>query len=271
MNTNSVPPLPKIVKASSVEPCRTFNGAIRVLLDARDTGGSLALVEAHIDAGQGAPCHTHTREDELFLVRSGRFEITVARSTFELGPGGFLLAPRNIPHAFTNVGDEAGSFHCWMVGAGFEEIFRAEERAIAENRSPFDELQQMAQRLGVQMGAPSEAPSGQSLQVRPQVLGARPEEAAILEQSRALAAAGETVGRFEAREIETPPLCGPACAVREEDAAFLVAYGRYEFCIGDARALVEPGDVVFVPRGVAHSWRALSAAPARMVAVLTRP
>jgi mannose-6-phosphate isomerase-like protein (cupin superfamily) len=257
--------LPKIVKAGSVEPCRTFNGAIRVLLDAHDTGGALALVEARIEPGQGAPCHTHSREDEVFFVQSGRFEITVEARSFELGPGGFLLAPRDIPHSFENVGDEAGTFHCWMVGAGFEEIFRAEERAIAEERAPFDELRQMAEQMGVQMSAPSK-PSHPVAPARAQVLGAGCGEA-FLEHARDLVDPSEVEGRFGAQEIETPSLCGPACAAREEDAAFLVAQGRYEFCVGDARALVEPGDVVFVPRGMPFSWRAMSAAPSRMIAL----
>jgi mannose-6-phosphate isomerase-like protein (cupin superfamily) len=66
--------------------------------------------------------------------------------------------------------------------------------------------------------------------------------------------------------IETAPLCGPPLSTEQRhDMAFLIVEGRQEFCIGDARALVERGDVVWVPRAVPHSWRALCVCPARMI------
>ncbi len=45
--------------------------------------------------------HTHDREDELFLVLSGRLCIAMDGGTVELGPGELLVVPRGTPHCPT--------------------------------------------------------------------------------------------------------------------------------------------------------------------------
>ncbi len=42
--------------------------------------------------------HHHEREDELFLVVSGRFRMELRDRTIELAPGEMLIVPRGVEH-----------------------------------------------------------------------------------------------------------------------------------------------------------------------------
>ncbi len=63
---------------------------------------------------------------------------------------------------------------------------------------------------------------------------------------------------------ETPLLSGPPLHRHERcDEIFVILEGRYEFCIGDARVQVGPGDTIFAPRAIPHSFRVIAGARGR--------
>jgi uncharacterized cupin superfamily protein len=69
----------------------------------------------------------------------------------------------------------------------------------------------------------------------------------------------------------TPPGGGPPLHVHHrEDEIFLVADGRISYCINDEWTEVEPGGVVCLPRGTAHSFRNVGETPSRHW-IITRP
>lgn len=69
------------------------------------TNGSLTLIESRTTGG--APLHVHTREDEYFYVLEGTLKVRLGDDTFEAGPRSFVFLPRNIPHEWDVIGEEA--------------------------------------------------------------------------------------------------------------------------------------------------------------------
>ncbi len=93
------------------------------LVTGAQTGGAYAVVEAHVPPGGGPPPHVHHREDEAFHVLSGEFEIVVNSRPVRLRSGEFLLARRDVPHQFKNVGATEGRMLITVTPAGLENFF----------------------------------------------------------------------------------------------------------------------------------------------------
>ena len=70
------------------------------LAESKDTGGSFALLEAAMKPGNEPPPHIHEREDELFYVLEGAFDVFVGDEAFSLQAGGCVFMPRLRPHGF---------------------------------------------------------------------------------------------------------------------------------------------------------------------------
>ena len=88
-----------------------------------ETGGRYALFEFFVPPGGGPPRHVHTREDEAFFVTEGELWFEVDGQQFTLGPGGFVNAPRDVPHRFANRGDVPARAVVVASPAGLEDFF----------------------------------------------------------------------------------------------------------------------------------------------------
>ena len=74
----------------------------------------------------------------------------------------------------------------------------------------------------------------------------------------------DTGGRFTLIEQYNDPGVGIPKHIHEnEDEVFQVLEGRVEMTLGDENKILEAGDLVFCPRGVAHSWRVVGNQKAR--------
>jgi quercetin dioxygenase-like cupin family protein len=67
---------------------------------AEETDGAFLLFEDHMAEGKVTPLHTHPDADEAFYVLEGEIVVHVDGNDHKVGPGGFALAPRGVPHAF---------------------------------------------------------------------------------------------------------------------------------------------------------------------------
>jgi quercetin dioxygenase-like cupin family protein len=76
----------------------------------------------------------------------------------------------------------------------------------------------------------------------------------------------DTNGLFTLTEQFNSPGTGiPLHRHTREDETFWVLEGQVEFVVADTTTIVEPGGVIYAPRGVSHSFRAVSATPSRML------
>jgi quercetin dioxygenase-like cupin family protein len=73
---------------------------LRILATAGDTGGQLGVMEQGAPQGFSPPRHVHHREDTALLVLDGAITAVVGDERVELGPGGFVWLPRDVPHTF---------------------------------------------------------------------------------------------------------------------------------------------------------------------------
>jgi quercetin dioxygenase-like cupin family protein len=80
---------------------RWFLGTLlQVVAGHSDTGGQLAVMEQRARRGFSPPRHVHHREDTALLVLDGAITAIVGDERVELGSGGFVWLPRDVPHTF---------------------------------------------------------------------------------------------------------------------------------------------------------------------------
>lgn len=87
------------------------------------TGGAFGLVESWIAPGSSPPLHVHRREDESFFVIEGVLRFRVGDEEAVLGPGGFVFAPRNIPHTFVVESETPAHVLTLLTPGGGERFF----------------------------------------------------------------------------------------------------------------------------------------------------
>ena len=72
-------------------------------------------------------------------------------------------------------------------------------------------------------------------------------------------ASADTGGAFAVMEGYTPPLSGPPLHIhRTQDEAWYIVQGRFRFEVGGETILAGPGDTVFAPRGIPHTFQNIS-------------
>jgi mannose-6-phosphate isomerase-like protein (cupin superfamily) len=71
---------------------------ILVRLSSEASGGAFSLFE-EVSPLADTPLHMHRDEDELFYVLEGEHVFRVGDDEFRVGPGGFVFAPRGVPHS----------------------------------------------------------------------------------------------------------------------------------------------------------------------------
>jgi quercetin dioxygenase-like cupin family protein len=91
----------------------------------RETGGNLFVIE-HINLTKGGPhLHLHLYQEEWFYVMEGEVLFQIGDNRKLLRSGESVLAPRNIPHTFSSIGDKPGHMLIAFTPAGkMEDYFR---------------------------------------------------------------------------------------------------------------------------------------------------
>lgn len=95
---------------------------LSVLIKATDTNNLFSLLKMTEVKGLEPPPHTHTREDEIFMVLDGSIEFSVGGKTYQATAGDSMFLPRNIQHAFKVLTDRA-EVMILLTPGGFEQYF----------------------------------------------------------------------------------------------------------------------------------------------------
>jgi len=88
-------------RSTSLERSKWYMGMLLTnLTETPDTNGAFSLFEATLAPGTEPPPHVHSREDELFYVLEGEFDVYVGEEVFNGKTGECIFLPRLKPHAF---------------------------------------------------------------------------------------------------------------------------------------------------------------------------
>jgi len=121
---NIIPALKAFKRAPSLGLSQWENGNLTTnLAETKDTNGAFLLVEAMLAPGTEPPPHAHTREDELFYVLEGEFDVYVGKDAFKMKAGECVFMPRFRPHAFI-IRSPQLRLLALFTPAGLEEVFR---------------------------------------------------------------------------------------------------------------------------------------------------
>ena len=151
---NTLPELKAFKRAPFLGLSQWENGNLTTkLAERKDTNGAFFLVEAMLAPGTEPPPHVHTREDELFYVLEGEFDVYVGKEAFKVETGECVFLPRLKPHAFV-IRSPRLRILALFTPAGLEEAFRGMSTPTQRLEFPrggltysTGDLKQTAQRL----------------------------------------------------------------------------------------------------------------------------
>jgi quercetin dioxygenase-like cupin family protein len=163
---NTPAPLKAFKRTTSLELSKWYLGILLTnLAETRDTKGAFALFEATLVPGTEPPPHVHSREDELFYVLEGEFDVYVGKEVFNGKTGECIFLPRSKPHAFI-IRSPRLRLLILFAPAGVEEAFRSMSSPAEKLELPIGaltyseaDMEQTVQRFsasGVRMLAPEE-------------------------------------------------------------------------------------------------------------------
>lgn len=112
-------------RGSGPETTRDYLGHLFTFLaDAAGTGGAFAMIDATVRKGLEPPPHTHTHEDETYVILEGRWTFRAGTETISAGPGSLVFLPRGVQHSFS-VEEDAARALILLNPPGLEEAFWA--------------------------------------------------------------------------------------------------------------------------------------------------
>lgn len=95
-----------MMKADRCEEIRIGGLAIRFLVEAERSGGSVTVFEFDVPAGaKVAAAHSHDAFDETIYGLAGVLTWTLEGTPVDVSPGETLFIPRGAVHQFDNTGD----------------------------------------------------------------------------------------------------------------------------------------------------------------------
>jgi quercetin dioxygenase-like cupin family protein len=105
--------------------------SMRFITTAASTGGRYTVLEQVTPPGWGPPRHIHSREDEIFYILEGSYELHVGDERRTVSAGASAILPRGIPHGFRNVASSDSRLLCVIAPGGLEEYFLAVAKCSA--------------------------------------------------------------------------------------------------------------------------------------------
>jgi mannose-6-phosphate isomerase-like protein (cupin superfamily) len=124
MDTKTAPRRATIVKPEQALAIKPFGLDMKVLLTAEATGGAISVIMGWHKPGEGPPDHVHFRQEEIFFIVEGTYQLTAGDQTSTIGPGTVVFIPRNVVHRFKNVGDTTACMLDWSLPGGQDRYFK---------------------------------------------------------------------------------------------------------------------------------------------------
>jgi len=139
-----------VIPPGGGDPWNVLGTAMKCKIGSEQTGGAYSIVENTIPPQAGPPPHVHHNEDEIFYILEGEFEIRCGEQTFNAREGSIALLPRNVPHAFRNIGEAEGKVLVTITPGGFEEFFAEASRELTTLPPDVEKLTTLARKYNVE-------------------------------------------------------------------------------------------------------------------------
>jgi mannose-6-phosphate isomerase-like protein (cupin superfamily) len=115
------------------------------------TQGAYCAFEFVTPPGNGVPLHVHAREDEMYYILEGVFEIECDGKVFTAGPGAMAVLPRNLPHAFRNIGKMPARALTVFIPGGFDTFVQELNGLSPADAADEGKRNLIRQKFGIQM------------------------------------------------------------------------------------------------------------------------
>ncbi len=125
---------------------------IEVLVSSRSTGNAFCVAVQTSPPGGGPPPHVHAREDELFRVLDGDFELFDGHAWTPIAKDEVRFKARGQVHAFRNCGVSPGRIMFITSPGGLDEYL--EEISPLAMPQDMDRLNEISRMYGISYVAP---------------------------------------------------------------------------------------------------------------------
>ncbi|WP_439879794.1 cupin domain-containing protein [Pontibacter sp. MBLB2868] len=100
-----------------------------IKISGKDTANNLAVFEqiGHTPNG-GPPLHIHPNQDEWFYVLEGEYLFQVGEERYTMEPGDTIFLPRNVPHAFVQLSENARVVVSYAPAGKMESFFKVTDQ-----------------------------------------------------------------------------------------------------------------------------------------------
>jgi quercetin dioxygenase-like cupin family protein len=124
---------------------------ITIKVAGEDTGGVYTVLQEVSPPQGGPPLHLHHREDEAFYVLEGEYEVQCGENKIRAVPGSFILAPREIPHTFRNIGSGPSKVLVIATPAGIEKFFEELSELAKQGPPDIEKVKEIAERYEIEL------------------------------------------------------------------------------------------------------------------------
>jgi mannose-6-phosphate isomerase-like protein (cupin superfamily) len=113
-------------KDRNEKPISLFEGdTFYTKVSSKDTDGDVYVFESTREKEGGPSFHLHFEQDEFWYILKGEFYFKVGDEEFTAKAGDTVFGPRNVPHAFSKMGEGEAKILMFFQPAGkMEEMFR---------------------------------------------------------------------------------------------------------------------------------------------------
>ena len=116
----------------------------KILVSGAETASSSTLLDIQIPSNSGPPAHIHSREDEVYFIKSGTFQFLMDGVCLQARPGTSVYMPRGHFHTFKNISKQTGEQLMFVYPAGIEQFFWEVHRLKLNMPQDFQKLNELA-------------------------------------------------------------------------------------------------------------------------------
>jgi quercetin dioxygenase-like cupin family protein len=145
------------VKAGEREALNILGMPLRMLCEARETGGAWSLFEEEVPLGMGPPPHRHDW-DEAYYILDGEVDFEIDGASVRSTRGDFNYLPRNTVHGFKGASPAPAHVLIFAAPAHGSEFFHELNDEVRTVPDDLGKIPQIGERHGIHF-MPGPAPA----------------------------------------------------------------------------------------------------------------